>query len=739
MPIVPRNTPNQTRINPLPGVGTVNPQGAEGLGSVAAAVGRQADTIGERVNVIGREGQAWQNVTEAVGRDAMTMQRIQDLQDQKPIIDAESALKTHLVNTTVGHQDAATGQFVPGTLDAPYVPKAEGVEESNPYQATNQAYKAWMENKDGPFAKLSPRAQEAFKRRATEIFLPFQEQALKKTSAAIKAANAQRADNATKASETVVANAAASLNPVVWDHVNHSEAVQLAIHDPEVQSTIVNIGETDPAKLRFYSPAGQSLYNQKYTAAIAKNAGIHVTTLLSMADAIPVGTPEADAQAKKLVDFAQGFTKDNPAFTPEQVAQHQKDAQTITAARIQRTNSFEAQKEKTQDEAIVNFASGRDPDAAHLKPLFDNATPARRIAMTQALVDHKETAEIKDIDTGYDRFYLSPHSPADVTAFKTLIDSTQSVSARARGQKLLNDFTAGIRKQQDETQKQEAASVRSLSKAQLAGGLAEDDKGNIVPASEKVQIDYARKLLREGKITDADYDAKMKDIATGKTQKQAVVAARSLKAVSTLMNIKNPERFFVFKDGQFARTPEGMKTERKLGTWEDPVIPGLYRPGMVTKDVARGTVHWGEGGLREKYEALKDLASHPVRNVVMGSPVIMGVTGGGLVPNAINVLSAKTTELSSELVVQALNAAVEWESLPDTGKPTTMEEHIANALNPETNGTVKEFNAKVFALHMLEHEGMVSDLLNAQKEQTYKAFAEGLKKRGNSATEEGQQ
>lgn len=716
MPIVPQNTPTRSRINPLPGVSTVNPQGAEGLGSVAGAVGRQADTIGERVNVIGREGQAIQNVIGAVGQDAMTVERIQRIREAKQVDEAMAKLKTDASTTVFSHVDAATNQHVPGTIDAPYRPKTDGSEPSGASYATAQFRKAWMEDKEGPFSKLSPRAQEAFKSQADELFRPIMEHAANRDAESYLIGSKKLDEAATQASMSLV-NKTAGNTTGEWDGMLFVQANQEAMRRTRFGQ--VNIENTDPDKIIWRDKAFIANFEQERKAFIDKATAIRVDTLLQQADAIPVGTPEADAQAKTLLDFNQAFIKDNPNLTPDQVAKAQAMAQQVTAARIQRANALEAQTEKAQDEAIVNFASGRDTDFAHLKPFFDNASPVRKIVMTQALAEHKEAIEIKDIDAGYNRLYLSNHAPADVSAFKTLIAGTQSTNARARGQKLLDDLTAGIQKGEDKT-------TRLLSNAQLSAGLIDDGKGNVVPASEKMQIDYANKLLREGKITGEDHAAKMKDIASGKSEKQARVAARSLAVVSTLMNIKNPEKFYIFKDGQFTRTPEGMKTERKWGTWEDPVIPGLYRPGLVTKDAARGTVNWGEGGIREKYDALKELASHPVRNAFFGIAG-MHVT----IPTAINALTAKTTELSSELVLQALNAAVEWEMLPDSGKPTTLEEHVANALSPEKNGTVKEFNAKVFELHMLEHEGMVSDLLNAQNKKAYDALAEGTKKGRN--------
>lgn len=397
MPTVPRNTITETRIDRRPGVQSVTPRGAEGLGAIASAVGQQADLAGQKARVIGQQYDALQDIFGEANRMIVNVDRIQRIREARQVDEGELDYHQHMTRGTIGYSDPDTGERIQGAYETPFSPKYDQNEGSSAQQATAKLHAAWFEKKDGPFSRMSPRAQEAIKKRLTAKLAVYEGKArtIDKQNEAIRRKEIDEA--ASNANYDLMAQNAA--DPQLWAQTSEvaitSEAMRHSRHlmmDPEVATE---------GEIVWRDPEFQAVYEQTKKDIRAKATLHRANTLMDMADAAP-----DDATATRLLDDAVAFSKDagdKGLLAPDAVAKVEKEAASVREQRDARAKAQEAVNVRNAKDLDLKAALGLIPqeqaDAA--MNLIDPATAELIKRDRHAFLVADDDARFREIREAY--------------------------------------------------------------------------------------------------------------------------------------------------------------------------------------------------------------------------------------------------------------------------------------------------------------------------------------------------
>jgi hypothetical protein len=660
-------------------------------------VDRQADLAGGYARAIGNRGESFQNVFANTAASAIMVDRVQRIREAKQVDEIETLWNSHMFNTLTGGVDPATGQRIPGTLDTPFNPKGEdGTKGTSAEEATTTAHAEWMQDESGPLRKLAPRAQESFKQRVANRFESFRQTARERDAQNIAARSKIIDEAASESNKRFVAMAAGDITGTKWSDANAIGRTQHAMR--MTRNIQVDPGNNDPAKLAFRIPEGEALFNQKMREFDAESASQRVGTLLQMADAEPIGTPENDARAKALTDyavnFAQGWPKEGePILTPDAIAKAKDAAQKIAAERTRRiayqreVNFSEA---KTVAAAIVK---GTERDPAKLEAAILKLEPTHRAELKRFTLDARAAEDKIQFEKSWNSYLLAGHDrmKAANDEVENTIAAMVTTEGRTHAKKMVLDHQSAQesaaksdraeakaeQREREEAEKEAARATRTASKVALDSGITLTTDGQVIAIPEYDQIDQGLSLLKSGAITPADFQEFKANL--GKKRVEPVVADRVLKLISSKLGIENAETLF-----DYSTTKNGFE----LAT---VTKKGKQQPVMDPTDEA-AVLKWQD----EKGKARK-------------------------------------TRLSAQIVGDLLNAAMAYEMQvkpkDTTGRPPmSLEEHLSSMLAPETNGAVRELMEQNVRDNIEENSGLLRDIQAMLSEQEFRAAVQGLEK-----------
>jgi hypothetical protein len=675
MPTVPRNTQTETRINPTPGVRSFSPQGADGLGQIAGALGRQASAIGGQAAEDAARTRAIQNVFEGVSDAAMTVDRIDRIREAKAVDEADIAYSGHMADRMTSKQDPKTGQMIPGTLDTPFTPQGpDGKAGTSAEIDTTKAHKEWLENKDGQFARLSPRAQEAFLQRNADKFL-----AMKLRARDIDGRNAAARNKAVDEAASLANFNAVNMTAGDTDSDSYARSVEAYSTQEAMRVTRAmqaDPANADPSKIAWRIPEGPAMFNQAKKEFATKAAEQRVGTLLQMAQAVPVGTPEADARAKQLTDFAQSFAKDSE-LAPDAIAKAQADAQQVADRRTQRTHALKEADESEASEAALDLVFNPNKSDAMSKYMTAAAKldpPAQqrleRFAKKSFIADDITRAE--DAMAAY-----AAEAQTDKQAAKekwdTSVNALVTNEGRLKAQALM---TA--------QQKPAVEAMRATTNALLVSGMKVNKKGQLERVSEEKQFEEAWRLMDAGEISGKDYAAFKKHRTDARKLQEPEIAENVLKGMASFTGLDPVETLKKFKFSSDMNRFE--VADEDLAPNED-VTTGSY----LSKKTAR--VKWtdDDGDTEEE-------------------------------------------ELTARLFVEALNATMKYEmqfKTADANKkpPMTRDEYIASLFTVEKNDTLRKLTSTTIRRRISERHDDIGKMADRFMENELMAIKSGTSKR----------
>lgn len=574
MPTVPRNTITQTRIDRTPGVSSVTPQGAEGIGAVASAVGRMADMTGANARSIAHEGQAVQNVIEGVGNLAVTMDRIDRVRMARQVDEGELDYHQHMNNGTTGYDDPETGEHVQGAYETPFSPKDEQNEGSSAQQATAKLHASWFEKKDGPFSRMTPRAQEEAKKWLTAKFLVYEGNA-KGIDERNRIIRRKAIDEAsTKANLDFVAQNAA--NPATRGAAIKAAAASMTLQGNRHLITNPDAATIDEA--RFTDDKTQSAFGQAMKDNTAK-VSLHVAdSLLTQADAAP-----DDATASKLLVDAVAFSNEAEGkglFAPDTVAKIEKDAQGITRERERRAKAQYAEKVNTARDMSIKYRNGLVTKDEYDASLANIAAPDAGL-----IIKDDELANVADDKHRFDAMYARYVDTGNKDELDMRIATLKTDQGRTYASLILKEQSA-------KKANAEARTLRDLEKIDrenrgliattlAKAGLAVDDQGNYVPLEPYEVRHYALAAHANGLIDNSQMHDVM-DTLQQKADKDTVLTAdAAMTVVSKRFGVDEADlkKWFAFKAKQGLydialnkkKTGPEIKPEKVVGEyrWQD--------------------------------------------------------------------------------------------------------------------------------------------------------------------------
>lgn len=676
MPVVPRNTQTESRITPVPGVPSISPRGAEAIGDQASAIGRQASLLGAEAHATGQRFGAIQDAFDSVADSAVTADRIQRIREARQVDEGMAQYKTHMANAVYGTTDEK-GKRIPGTMEIPYTPSDNQADATGASIATAKAHAEWMNRADTPYARMSPRAQRAFKQQATEVFRPIAAAAAARDADSYQEHNKRVDEVNLTASLNLMSKAAGDLSSPAWAESAATARAQYALQ--ATRAWQVDPANVDPAQIKWRSPHGETQYNQKLKDFDGKAAGLRVQTLLQMAAAIPVGTPEADAKAQQLTDYAAKFATvwtaggKDPVMDPESIAKAHEAAQKIAEERIRQTATLERDRFDTAERDFLNFQLGFVKDPAKTKASFALLAPLQQRGLKLAAEKLDAATEQKTVEDEWNRFYTSDQStPAARAAWNTMIQGLKTPAARAAAKEVMDNWDSGQTRKTIREMKNADEARRGYYNAQLELGI--DSNGSAMP--EFARIEHGLKLLEAGLITAGDF-GKFKEHLV-QSRNTPSIADDVLATVGTAIGVEPTKmvQYFSYSSGAFDFKPQG-KLKRNPADMS----------GM-------GKVAWTDERGKSRVE-----------------------------------------DLSAQLVRNMLNLAMKHQEQIKLGEargkaPDDLRTFLSSMLDPKTNATVRELNAAIVEDNILEQTSVLRDLETITATRELRATEEGIKRRG---------
>lgn len=721
MPTVPRNTITTTRLDRLPGVQSVTPHGAEAIGAQAAALGRQADAMGDLQRARNMEVAGIQRGLQGIADSAVTWDRIQRVREARQVDEAETAALDHMTRRVRGYQDPQTGQYVPGALDEPYDPDGQATGEPRTASgATAKAYKEWVDNQDGAFARLSPRAQEQFKQRFTPKYRMFEETAF-----------ARDRDNDLERRKTLdqTASAAAldAINQAAPNEAAWRQALPVFATSEAMRRNrhlMVNPDAATEADIKWRSEGGLAAFNQTKREIETTAAGRRVEALLQLADAAPVGSPEADAQAAALLEGAQAFAaaftptgSTKPALNPEQIAKVKEAAAAIAAERKRKTAGQEADDIQAAQKLAVQWASQSLKDFAPLQAAWDKLKGPARADLGQFLNQHQAMQRRDDAQKAWIKYEANP-TPAARAELQTAIDSNPDPAAQVYlrdnlakhamqgGMKKLDAFAVAYQGYGLPKDEWDAKVIPLLKK-----GSARDFESYLASVpDEAVRNDLTLRYRSIADATDADF---ARTVERQTKERQASERERAL-AFLELGAWPTGDGVRVMNEHEIARTAQDLAT---AGTIKPSDYLGLVKRLETAKDAAQlsGTVI----ELTKSTLGLSDQDMQQLAKFHTGAGRFVPANKKPGVPFHADAKTFKVSvdgrkgELTAKIIRKLLNAGLQYQMQVKVegkgGKPADLQTVLQSMLSPE-DPDVKALNDQIAEDNLQEFQSLITDM-----------------------------
>lgn len=566
MPTVPRNTITQTRIDRTPGVSSVTPQGAEGMGSAASAIGRMADATGAEAHAIGRQGQAIQSAIEGVGNLAVTADRIDRLRGAKQVDEVEVAALDHMTKRVRGYQDPQTGQRVTGTLDTPYDPEGKTTgEPQSASVATAKAFKEWMEDKDSPFARLSPREQKLFTDRFTPKYRTFEDAAFNRD----RENDILRRKTMDKAASEAALNA---INQAAPDEAAWNKTLPVFVTSEALRQNrhlMVEPNVTNEADIKWRNEEGQSIYNQTKRDIVSKAAAMRVETLLQIADA-----EQDDEKAKAMLAGTVAFAKtyaapgeSEPILTPDARAKTEEKAQRIERERKARAETQYRNTLEDARTALYKFQMGYSKDAGEYWTLQKQLKPSDSEMLNDVAYNDVAAQDVRNASRLIDGFTVD----GDQAKLDAGMASLRTPEGKAHVATWQARTAAAEERKQNAVARREWNLYESARKmasdihvASLKSGFDQMPDGRVIALQPYEIRDKANRLMKDGAIEPAQYDDVMTSLGQ-KAKDNAVKNANSVFDAVAASIGESPEKVrqwyrFNKEQGRFE-----LDTEKKKG------------------------------------------------------------------------------------------------------------------------------------------------------------------------------
>lgn len=380
MPVVPLNTISEPAHVRSPDLFVARPRMAEAMGAVSAAMGDRANAIGRNASILGqiadetgRQGEIRERTAYARLRGQQAMYQtignlggqmmqagidLDRIEDHRAEEEANQAL-TQFTNTmnqrTTGYVDPDTQESVSGTYETPYSPATRDQPAQGPCVATAKAVREWYEDKQGPYANLSPRAKPKFDQKAGGVFQSLMAKASQLEYQQIQAYRQQNQKDAIESRRNLLMNTwggDTQNNTAFWTDAV-SNANELAAYGMEGMAR-----NPDGA---FADTQAQEHYRNGIQDYLKMFATDRINTLMAKAQIEPDDARRA-AYLQSALDTSTYKTGDQPFFNEQERADLKLKTTTLnTEALKAKLAATDAAYKEAEQEQVYVF-NGKNPE-----------------------------------------------------------------------------------------------------------------------------------------------------------------------------------------------------------------------------------------------------------------------------------------------------------------------------------------------------------------------------------------
>ena len=380
MPVVPLNTISEPAHVRSPDLFVARPRMAEAMGAVSAAMGDRANAIGRNASILGqiadetgRQGEIRERTAYARLRGQQAMYQtignlggqmmqagidLDRIEDHRAEEEANQAL-TQFTNTmnqrTTGYVDPDTQESVSGTYETPYSPATRDQPAQGPCVATAKAVREWYEDKQGPYANLSPRAKPKFDQKVGGVYQSLMAKASQLEYQKIQEYRQQNQKASIESRRNLLMNTwggDTQNNAAFWTDAV-ANANELAAYGME--------GMARNPDGTFVDAQAQEHYRNGIQDYLKMFATDRINTMLAKAQVEPDDSRRA-AYLQSAIDTSTYKTGDQPFFNEQERAEWKLKTTTInTEALKAKLAATDAAFKEAEQEQVYVF-NGKDPE-----------------------------------------------------------------------------------------------------------------------------------------------------------------------------------------------------------------------------------------------------------------------------------------------------------------------------------------------------------------------------------------